>query len=277
MQRFLLKICHFGIWALVVLLLCEGIYFYSGQFENKVNGKEVYWALRQSKTKQKKKKVIIGDSVGMQLFPCYGQYDSIASLACNQAVSMAGFYFLLHNYLETNAENPPSEVILLFNPFSLDNNLDRFAFQYFLKPFHRPDYFPFYEDCLLERCHIIPFYWFANVPFVRSSSYSVSYTMPKGTYTLASPIAQEYLNKITTLCSEKHIAFRIVPVPVRENRRTDLEDRYRRCAENNELPADILQALKAKTVYYPNDWYRDHVHFTNQALQTIDRQQLIAR
>lgn len=275
MKRFLSQIVLFCIFAFFVLLLCEGYYYYSGCFEKNVNGWEVYAAIHQSKTKQKKKKLILGDSVAMQLFPCDNDYDSIASLACNQALSMAGYYFLLTKYLNTNQENLPSEVILLINPLTLSNNLDHFAFHYFLKPFYRTEYYPLFSDYLVLRCQEIPHYWSARLPFIRSSSYSFAYEMPEEQYALVSPIAREYLQRITHALSNRNITFRIVPLPVSEEKRELLDDKYERSIANTELPIEIIQNIQAHTQYYPKECFKDKVHLTDACLRDVDKLQFI--
>lgn len=275
MKSFISKICYFVILAVLILLLCEGIYYYTGWYERKVNGWEVYAALRQSKTKQKKKKLVIGDSVAMQFFPCDNEYDTVVSLACNQAISMAGYYFLLTNYLRTNKDNLPKEVILLITPMTLSNNLDGFAFHYFLKPFYSEEYMAQYTHYLLNRCHQIPFYWLANWPFVRSSSYTFEYSLSTDEYVLASPIAQEYLLKINQLLMTLDIQFSIVPLPVCEENRDLLNTKYKLCSQTNELPLDMLLLLTERTIYYPKELFVDEIHLTTQALKTIDKQQFI--
>lgn len=274
MRRFVIKIGYFCFYALILLLFCEGCYFYSGWFVQKVNGWEVYAAIKQSKTRQKKKKLIVGDSVAMQLFPCDRDHDSVVSLACNQAVSMAGYYFLLTNYIETNKDDLPSEVIMLLNPLSLGNNLDGLSFHYFLKPYYNAEYFPLYSDQLRQRCQMIPFYWLANVPFVRSSSYSVTYELPKETYALVSPIAQEYLLKICMLLSDKNIAFTLRSVPVNEEKYDELQDKFEGCMEKQELPIELLTSL-IEIQYYPKAMFIDEIHLTEQALSSIDKLQFI--
>lgn len=275
MKKFIYTIFSFTIFAAIILLLCESIYYHTGWFERKVNGWEVYAAIRQSKTKQKKKKLIIGDSVAMQFFPCDNEHDTVVSLACNQAIGMAGYYFLLNNYIKTNRDNLPEKVILLITPMTLGNNLDGFAFHYFLKPFYTQEYMENYSQYLLDRCQQIPFYWMASCPFVRSSSYTLKYCLSTEEFVLVSPISQEFLLKINHLLMSLDIQFSIVPLPVCEDKRDSLNTKYRLCAHTNELPIDILFSLAERTIYFPKELFVDDIHLTNQALKTIDKYQFI--
>lgn len=112
MRKFCFRVLSFSFAAMVLLLACEAYYYYSGWYQEKVNGTEVYYALRNSKKKHSRvKRLILGDSVAMQLYPCSKQYNDAVSLTCNAAITMAGFYFLMNNYLKTNSENPPEEVV----------------------------------------------------------------------------------------------------------------------------------------------------------------------
>ena len=139
---------------------------------------------------------MLGDSVGKQLYDNAKDYEDIYSLACNQAISMAGQYFLLHNYLEYNIDSLPEKVILLCTPFTLRNNLDIYAYQYFLKPFYTSEYKSLFSEPLINRIKQIPYYWTTQLPLVKTSNFTVSYELPIRNYQIISPITECYLNKI---------------------------------------------------------------------------------
>ncbi len=262
--------------VLGALLICESIYYYSAAYQSKVNGWEVYSAIKQSKKVHKnKKKLILGDSVAMQLFPCDRDNDSIISLACNQAVSLAGYYFLLTNYVKENREDLPEEVILLINPLTLRNDLDQFAFHYFLKPFYNAEYKERFSGELITRCKQIPFYWASQIPFIRSSSYSISYDLPLECYHLASPITQEYFRRILVICSQTNIAFRLVSVPVNIDKQAMINDLFRQSIDANELPEDLMRAFQQNVSYYPSSDFKDKIHLTDSALVKVDRNKFI--
>ncbi len=271
MKKFFIRALAFSLAAIILLLACEAYYYYSGMFESKVDGWEVYAAKRQSKTKQHKKKLVLGDSVAMQLFPCDADNDSIASLACNQAISLAGYYFLLQNYIETNREDLPVEVILLINPLTLSNDLDRFAFHYFLKPFYTKEYLPEYSDSLSKRCHQIPFYWLSMMPFVRSSSYTFHYDLPEEDYAWLSPISQDYLPQMIQICEAHNMRFRMVPVPIDEVKRKVVETKVAAEPSLNTVLTDFTSRFQ----YYSDDCFRDKTHLTPAALQSIDKSQFL--
>ena len=276
MKRFIRHTACFSALTLVVLLICEGIYYYGAIYQSKVDGWEVYAALKQSRKKQSKKKLLLGDSVAMQLYPCDKEHDSIVSLACNQAISLAGYYFLLTNYIETNRESLPEEVILLLNPLTLSNNLDQFAYHYFLKPFYNEDYKPHFTSYLSLRCRQIPFYWTAQLPFIRSSSYSFSYELPIESYALLSPISYDYLQLMIDVCASLQIDFKMCSVPINVSQETIIENKLG--LENLDRETkyyDVLKAYISSFRYIPSENFIDKVHLTSETLQHIDKNELL--
>ena len=214
MKQFVVRILKFLAIALAMLLLCESIYFYSGYYQDKVNGWEVYTAIRKSKQKVcKVKRLLLGDSVAMQMYPCDKDYDDMVSLACNQAITMAGYYFLLDNFIELNKEALPDEVVLLVNPYTLSSNVDQFAYHYFLKPFYNDKYRALFSSILQQRISKIKCYQTARLPFIRTSNYSPTYEMPEGDYIFVSPISKEYLERMWNLCKQKGISLQLMFTP----------------------------------------------------------------
>ena len=142
MRRFISITCLYLLALLFVTLPPEIYKIATDAGYGNAPGGEVRAAVKVSKmrTNKKIKKLIMGDSTGHALYPSENQYDSIASMACNQAITFAGQYFLLKNYLDTNKDNLPQEIILLVTPESFGNDVDQYAYQYFLKPFPIVEY-----------------------------------------------------------------------------------------------------------------------------------------
>ena len=229
-----------------------------------VPGREVRLAVKSSKTKTNKKvqKLILGDSTGHSLYPSEKIYDSIISLACNQAVTMAGHYFLLKNYLEMNNENLPNEVIILFTPETFGNDVDMFAYQYFLKPFPILEYKSLYTKHLYDRIKTIPFYWTANLPFIQTSGYTPRIAVPANEERLnMSELSIEYLLKIDSIAEKYHVALRMLSTPVRDDYKEiterRIEDLQRLCPEEIQQMMNVyIQSIP----YYQSELFFDHVH-----------------
>lgn len=229
-------------------------------------GLEVFCAIGNSQKVGKVKKLLLGDSVGCQLYPCDKEYESIMSLACNQAITMARHFFLLKNYIETNVEDLPEEVILLITPFSLPNDVDEYAYNYFLKPFPPYTYSEQYTKHLKQRIHSIPYFWTANLPFVRTSSYTPELAIPsiesiKG----ISELSYEYLLKMDSIANVNNIVFRMVSTPIRDDMQNDIASFWENFpTEYMSRLSNLLQPYKKSIIYLPSDWYFDKVHFIKE-------------
>lgn len=263
MKRFVLGIIVYVIIVLMFWNALELLKLYTHRYEKKVNGAEIYYALFSSKTERKVKRIVLGDSVGCQLYPSNQEYDSVVSMSCNQAITMAGHYFLLKNFIETNQEDLPEEAILLITPFSLSNDVDKYAYHYFLKPFPYCQYSNLYTNHLKERIQTIPFFWSANLPFIQTSSYSPKWAVPlTASNQSISQLSYEYLIKMDSITKCNGIKFQMISTPVRDDRRDDMDSFW------NHLPTDyadklddLLQPYKESVIFMPSDYYRDKVHF----------------
>ena len=67
----------------------------------------------------------MGGSTGNQLFPNTLFNGSTYSLCCNQAISLAGQYILLHEFLLNHTDPSKLQVFLLLRPSSPRNDLDQ--------------------------------------------------------------------------------------------------------------------------------------------------------
>lgn len=263
MKRFVLGIIVYVIIVLMLWNALELLKLYTHRYEKKVNGAEIYYALFSSKTERKVKRIVLGDSVGCQLYPSNQEYDSVVSMSCNQAITMAGHYFLLKNFIETNQEDLPEEAILLITPFSLSNDVDKYAYHYFLKPFPYHQYSNLYTNHLKERIQTIPFFWSANLPFIQTSSYSPKWAVPlTASNQSVSQLSYEYLIKMDSITKCNGIKFQMISTPVRDDRRDDMDSFW------DHLPTDyadklddLLQPYKESIVFMPSDYYTDEVHF----------------
>lgn len=230
----------------------------------RVPGYEVRAAVKKSKVHNKKKikKLVLGDSTGYGLYHSEKSYDSIMSFACTQSVSMAGHYFLLKNYMEKNSYNLPDEVVILCNPKSFSNDIDVYAYHYFLKPFPMWEYRSSYSSHLTERVKSIPYYWTAYMPLIHSCKYTPHNSVPKQEKEEAlSQISIEYLQKIDSITKEYGIGLRLYSTPSRIDRKEELDNVV------EQMIASAPKELKGKFIeyassvhYYPSKYFHDHVH-----------------
>jgi len=266
MKRFLIDIMLYAVIILLITVPVSILKAYLEDYKANVIGSEIYCAINKSQQKSNVKKLLLGDSVGNQLYPCKKEYDSIVSLACNQAITLAGHYFLMKNYIETNFENLPERIILLVTPFSLENDVDKFAYHYFLKPFPPYKWSDLYTEHLKQRIHSIPFYWTANLPLIRTSPYTPKLAVPSfQSIKSISPLSYEYLLKMDSLTKANNIDFCMVSTPVRDDRKNDIVSFWENLpTEYMSHLSELLEPYKESVMYLPSEWYSDHVHFVGE-------------
>jgi hypothetical protein len=228
---------------------------YTNKYKYTVAGEEIYAAIFKSKQKKtKSKKVLLGDSVGNQLFRNTTNNDTINSLACNQTISMLGHFILLNNYL--NAGNKVDTVYMIFNPYSFRNNLDQvYTFHYFLKPFFVKEYKPLFSKTVYTQIDKIPYSEFCREPYILTSNWAPHYVPPVvKKYPFLSQISVEYLNKIKTLSRQNNFKLIILPTPVSINEKQAIEE-----IDKNELSNSGLdQEFES---YFKNIIYLDSINF----------------
>ena len=264
MKKFVFRFILTFLFLATLVLLVE---YLSIQLNKKygqgINGVEVYHSISKSKESKKVKKLLLGDSVGNQLYSNNSYNDSIYSLTCNQAISLAGHYFLLNNFFKSNENQLPEEVILLYIPFAFRNNLDIYAYHYFLKPFYNDEYKDLMDEYLTNRIKQIPYYYLTQIPIVKESNYSPKYslTVDSDPSELFSPISQTYLLNIINLCNKHNVHFRLESGPIREDRRIELDELI---ASTTFHYKDVINNYLSNIVYYDDSLYIDRVHFDSK-------------
>lgn len=221
-----------------------------------LNGQEIIKAIYKSKKIKKVKKLLIGDSVAEQIYSIDSYNDSIYSLTCNQAITLAGQYCLLYTFLKNNKKDLPQEVILYYNPFSLQNNLDKFAFHYFLKTFYYNDTYKdlLNNEIIKNRVLQIPYFFLADFNIIKSTNYTPIYSLKNDTTTLVSPISEFYLHKIDSLCASYKVPLKFLPSPIRNSRKREIKKIK---IEDNKL----IDKYFEKIIFMHDSLFQDPVHF----------------
>ncbi len=121
LKKFVYRAFIFFIIAFVVLSAEIWYSYFTKSYEEIVNGSEVYFSIHKSRVKKKVKILVIGDSLGKQLYDNITFNGDIYSLACNQSISMAGQYMLLKTFIDENQNQLPDSVVFILYPGSLAN------------------------------------------------------------------------------------------------------------------------------------------------------------
>ena len=255
------KCLLFAITMTLISYLCNEYIIdkYKGKLQS-WGGSDVYRAIAKSKKKTKVKKVIIGDSTANQFFDNRDDEDGYYSLASNQAIGICGIFFLLNNYLETG--NRPEEVYLLYYPNSFKNNLNQiYTYHYFLKPFYKEEYKPLMTECLLSQIKKIPFYEFAQLPFIIGPAWAPDYCGYEEIDDFLSPISSEYLVKIFELKDKYHFDLYIVPTVVAECQKEQIAS-YDTTMTTNPSYGKALAIYLKNIQYLPDKLFNDGIHLS---------------
>jgi hypothetical protein len=240
---------------------------YTGKYKQTVSGAETYLSIHKSKQKKKTKKVLLGDSVGQQLFENIKYNDTINSFACNQAIGLVGHYALLNNYI--NAGNDVDTVYMIFRPFSFLNNLnEKYTFNYFLKPFDNAEYKPLFTKTVYDQIHKIPFNFLSQDPTILTSDWTPDYkTKDKGNYTFLSPISVEYLLKIKELSIQHNFKLIILPTPISLSKKQELETIDKSEIIKNGFSSEFRNYFD-QIIYLPDSSFLDGVHLNHPEIYT---------
>jgi len=266
MSRFILKIIYFCI-PLLFLFYAKPLYLLiDNRYKNIVAGSEIYISIKKSKQKSNKKILLIGDSVGNQLYNNKDENDSINSLASNQAIGVIGQYFLIESYLKTG--NKPEIIYMLYTPFSFKNNLDQvYSFHYFLKPFYNKEYLPLFTKTALKQIDKIPYSLLCNEPYILTSNWAPNFqSKDKINYTFLSPISKEYLSKIKDLCISYNIEFFIIPTPTKESNKVKVEHSDKNEFFGYNFESDLTFFLN-NIVYLNDSCFVDNVHLKKPLME----------
>ena len=205
-------------------------------------GGEIYTAIDCSNSKVGKGTVIVmGDSVAHQLYGVGRYREGIYSLACNQAISLAGQYVLLHNLLKHNRP-ALAKVYLVMHPVSFRNDLDQvFVYNYFIKPFYLEENYRMFSEHTMNKVERVPLYFTCFLPLARMTNFTPDLTgydepVPSSAaekkYRM-SFVSLEYLRRINAELSDAGIPFEVLaPVLNDEYRCYDSEDLKKAIAAN---------------------------------------------
>jgi hypothetical protein len=257
---------HFVLKTFIFVLIAIGIFhvksFYllqKDRYTKKVLGSEVYLSIDKSKKKNPAKKVLLGDSVGKQLFDNTENNDTINSLACNQAIGLAGQYILLHNYIA--AGNQIDTAYVFFTPFTFKNNLDQiFTYNYFVKPFYRDEYEALITPTVKKQIEKIPLTGIASYPAVLTSNWSPDFKSPKTfPYTMISPVSAEYLHKMEDLSNEHHFKLVLVAAPTNFKKKAEVDALDRQEIIDNNLQ-EVFKGFFESIIYLDESYFVDGTH-----------------
>jgi hypothetical protein len=214
-------------------------------------------------------KLLLGDSVARQLYPVKENNDDHQSLACNQALSLAGHYFILKNFLKSHPPTPgkPYDVTLVYHPQSFSSNLDQvFTYHHFVKNFYREPYKDEFTPEVTASLAIIPYKYIARNPLIYTTNWApVVHFDPKAKHEFISPINRVYLLKIQQLCKTHGLKFKLMPPWIstsKEHQVAELKGDVKKHPELKPAFTGYFEAIQIK----PNSLFSDEIHLVNPKL-----------
>lgn len=263
MKKFILKSLLFVLTVLALSHVRPLYLLNHDRYKRSGAGSEVYYSIHKSMQRNESSPIIVlGDSVARQIFGNKTNDYPIYSLACNQAIGMAGQFILLDNYLKTG--NHVNRVYLLLTPNSFANNLDQvYTYHYFLKPFYTDEYYPLLTRTAIKQIHKIPYYYLSRYPHILTSNWAPDFvSKDKPTYRFISPVSAEYMVKMKELSIKYGFQLHIVATPTNARSRQSIENMKKEAAADH-LQDELGDYFKNMLFLDSAEFGPDGVHLMN--------------
>ena len=275
MRKFIKKVILTAFAAFVSITAVYAVIFI---FQVNLTGlaREVFYSIGKAEHNSGCPAVVLGDSVCNQLWNHKQDSTNIAHLACNQAITPAGTYLLLKNYL---AHNPQTQrVFYIICPQTLGNDLTlNYAYQYFVIPFFNGENVKLLDADTTQKVYNKFGKFFAENGYIKSvllnnNLFMKNYlayiqSQPEQLYIRRiSPIAAIYIPKIQDLCAQHNATVSVLPLPIPDTPENHDWENFRQDVRDYGLD-DILGEFTEKIHYYPADWFSDGTHFKLEILE----------
>ncbi len=262
MKRFLTRLAIFVLIGVTAFHLKSYWLLRGDRYQRKVAAREVYHVIGKSKQHNPSRKILIGDSVARQFFNSDTENDTLNSLATNQAISLAGQYILLDNYLK--AGNVIDTCYAVFIPSSFQNNLQQlYSYNYFIKPFYTDQYKPLLTSTVVRQVEKIPYHGLAQYFGILTNNWSPEFESKEVQhYAFFSPISVEYIHKMSALAKEKNFKLIFVPAVCNENQRKDIESFDRWELAKNGIAQEFAHYFD-QIQFLDSKYFVDDMHLAN--------------
>lgn len=300
MKKFFLKILIFGVLYICivgffVLLSADERWKFSIAELTKSNeyiyenfgSNEIIPYIRRVQEKNEYTKLILGDSVCNQVFErYYGKNDVYCICGTNQAVSIAGQYLLAKEFVENHENVTDIYLVIIMDSLTTTYNA-QFGYQYAVMPFvetgtignldqdTRKEISNMYgsifcQKSVVKMIHESPLCMklYLNLLAKKNEAF------PRKAQGLISDLSYRYLGKIQELCEERGIQFHLIPGPHAdsEDQRTRAGQVYSEAEEKGDTLG--IREYVGQIVYYPEELFRDRVHFDGEKVGDIFFQDL---
>lgn len=276
MVKFVKKIIYlFSLTGIMIV----GIYAILIMFGNRTKGLagEVFLAREKAQTPNECTVVYLGDSLCFQL---WSELDEdvvgICHIGCNQAITPAGSYLLLREYLENHPQT--EEVYYIILPQTLGNDISLgLSYQYFVIPFCDDDNWALLDEETQKEIYdkfgkiFVNNQWVKGILlnsnlFMKEYLNQVQKKSEKTYPHRISKTAVVYLSKMRDLCNEYGVNLYVKSSPLAD---IEINHRWEEYEQDiidygfEDLLGDFIESIP----YYPKDWFRDGTHFRADILE----------
>ena len=237
---------------------------------------EVFYVIDKAGRNSGLPAVILGDSVCNQVFPQDKDSPGLAHLGCNQAITSAGNYLLLKKYLEHNPQT--KQVFYVITPGALGNDLGlKWTYQYFVVPFCGKENMKLLHDDTTQKLYerfgrlfvensLIKNFLLNNNLFMGKYLRIVGLRQVHSVRHWLAPTSAIYIPMMEALCKEHNASFTVLPLPVPDTPSNHGWENFVDGVKEHGLE-HILGNFVESIRYYPDDWFRDGVHFKPDILK----------
>ena len=228
-------------------------------------------------------KLIIGDSVCHQMFSGLQECNKDVSIAAtNGAITMAGQYILVKEYLDNHTN--VTDIFLMILPQSIERTYDtKWGYQYAVMPFVETDTIGDLDDDTIEMIRSVYGSFFLRPAVVEAvdrsginrkmylniiKKYSSGHVLDN-----KFEIADRYVTKIDELCKENGVAFHLLPCPVTEEKKdyvAGLADEFA-LSKMRSINSEFMNEI----YYYPAERSSDGSHFAGEYANQVCYNEII--
>lgn len=219
--------------------------------------------------------LIVGDSVCHQMFSGLQEYnDKICIVGSNGAITMAGQYILVEEYVKNHAA--ATDVYLMVLPESLSRTYDTmWGYQYAVMPFVQTNTLHLLDENTISgikssygEVSIQP--WLVKLVDASAVNRKIYFNLIKiygKSYkqTSDSELADQYISKMYQLCEENGITLHLYACPVADSRQQEMDVLEVKFADSwlKQYYPDYFENI----VYFPDKQAADGIHFSGDYAQ----------
>jgi hypothetical protein len=228
----------------------------------KTDADMVYKALDKSRQKTKKKKIIFGDSVGSQLFSPYEDADSVYSMCTTGPSGIISVYILLNNFIANN-ETGGKDFYYVATPHAFSCQIKaKYTYNHLVKPFYTFGNMQYFTPSGNDSIRSIPYWWAAQVPFIKASDFQPAYNFTCDTiFSIIPSVTVDYLKMIDSLAKQNHLNFHFV-MPFIDERYRNEDHAYLVNIINQNGLQGIFAGYFENEKFLPDSEFKpDHHHY----------------